>query len=50
MYVFQVCFADLNVTEGKATEDEFKQQYGKDSVNFVKCDISKEADIKGIII
>ena len=41
----KVCFADILEVEGKATEEEFRKQYGADHVCFVKCDVRKQADL-----
>lgn len=44
----KVCFADVNVTDGLQTEEIFKQTYGEDRSMFVKCDITRETDFKGL--
>ena len=40
--------ADLDKAAGETTEKEFGEQYGADVVKFVKCDVTKEDDLKGI--
>ena len=45
IYALQVCFADILEVEGKATEEEFRKEYGVDRVFFVKCDVRKQGDL-----
>ena len=44
-HALQVCFADILEVEGKATEEEFRKEYGADRVCFVKCDVRKQEDL-----
>ena len=43
----QVCIADVNVEEGRQTEASLQQEFGKDNTLFVRCDVSKQDDLKG---
>ena len=46
---FKVCFGDVSVAEGEATEKIFQEIYGSDAVLFVKCDVTKDNEFKGFI-
>lgn len=44
----QVCFADVNVDEGKKTEEAFHKSYGRENSRFVKCDVSSENEFQNL--
>ena len=40
--------SDVLVDQGKETVSRFAEQYGKDKVHFVKCDVRNEDDVKAL--
>ncbi|XP_052792245.1 15-hydroxyprostaglandin dehydrogenase [NAD(+)]-like [Mya arenaria] len=46
----RVCVADINETEGRQAEAALQRQYGADKALFVKCDVSKENDMKVLLV
>ncbi|XP_071100945.1 15-hydroxyprostaglandin dehydrogenase [NAD(+)]-like isoform X1 [Haliotis cracherodii] len=45
----KVCVADIKVQTGEATVLNFQQQFGRDRVFFVKCDVTSEEDVKAAV-
>ncbi|WAR00971.1 PGDH-like protein [Mya arenaria] len=44
----RVCVADINEAEGRQTEAALQRQYGADKALFVKCDVTKDNDMKDL--
>jgi len=44
----KVCLSDINEDFGNKTKEEFEERYGKGNVNFVKCDVTKEEQLKNL--
>ena len=41
-----MCISDVNEDIGNKTKEEFEETFGKKSVTFVKCDVTKEEQLK----
>jgi len=44
----KVCISDISEEKAKTTIDAFQNKYGKDSVCFVRCDVTKEEEFKSL--
>ena len=44
----KVCISDLNEEKSQSTVEEFENKYGKESVCFVKCDVTKEEEFDAL--
>ncbi|XP_076102326.1 15-hydroxyprostaglandin dehydrogenase [NAD(+)]-like [Mytilus galloprovincialis] len=42
----KVCFCDVDVQQGKQTENELKKNFGDDNVQFLPCDVRKDEEFK----
>ena len=45
---FQVVISDVLEREGRATEAEFRVNYGHDHVTFIPADVTKQQDMEGV--
>jgi len=45
---FQVVLVDINEKNGQQLLQQFMGEYGKDSAIFLKCDVSKQDELKGL--
>ena len=43
-----MCISDLNEEKSQSTVEEFENKYGKESVCFVKCDVTKEEEFDAL--
>ena len=41
-------FDDVNIDDGERTENTFNSAYGPHAALFVKCDVTKETDLRGM--
>jgi len=44
----KVCISDINLEGGNKTLQEFEEIYGATNVHFVKCDVTKEEEMKAL--
>ncbi|XP_071171439.1 15-hydroxyprostaglandin dehydrogenase [NAD(+)]-like isoform X2 [Mytilus edulis] len=44
--LLKVCFCDVDVQQGKQTENELKKNFGDDNVQFLPCDVQKDEEFK----
>jgi len=44
----KVCISDLNAEIGKETVSEFGERFGRESVHFIQCDVTKHEDLKNL--
>lgn len=44
----KVCISDVNEDIGNKTKEEFEETYGKKNVTFVKCDVTREEQLKNL--
>jgi len=42
----KVCISDINKETGQETAKQLAAQYGEDKVHFIKCDVTKESELK----
>jgi len=44
----KVCLSDLNKEVGNETLGEFEERFGKGTVHFIQCDVTKPEDLKNL--
>ena len=44
----RVCLSDVNRNKGEATLKELQENYGKERISFVSCDVTNEEEIRNL--
>ena len=44
----QVCILDYSVSEGEKAQKSFEEKYGGGNAVFLKCDVSKKNEMRGM--